>query len=169
MPVGKMLELREAAITSILDVCYVNLDSVSVGPLCKQQPPSEDDYRCMILGSYTSFLMSLRLYPQRKVASEIISSVQKLSNDMSAVKICTYDSHNYAAIDEQIKDLRRKHVYTYQSFALPREKFIGHGITEHKTCGEVVTIGWRAKQICKQIPSAVLNEHTVHMAAQAKN
>lgn len=82
---------------------------------------------------------------------------------MSTVQIRTYDSHNYSAIDQQIQDLRREY-----AFKLQKEKLIGHGITEHKICGQIVTIGWRTRQICDKIPSSVLNEHVVYVAAQAK-
>ncbi|KAF3052724.1 hypothetical protein E8E11_009750 [Didymella keratinophila] len=169
MPPGlleKMLDLRKEAIASILNICYANLDSVLVGSVCKQQPPSEDDCRCMIMGSYTSFLMSLKLYPLRKLASEITSSVQKLSDNLGAVKIRTYESHDYKAIEKQITHLKNRKS-PYQQLDLTKDKLVGHGITEHKTCGDMINIGWRAKEICEKMPSAVLNEHTVHMAAQA--
>ncbi|KAF1358934.1 hypothetical protein EJ07DRAFT_41831, partial [Lizonia empirigonia] len=71
----KMIDLRKQAITSMLDACYGILDQVLKGPVCKQNPTSETGCRCMILGSYVSFLVAQKLYPVRRQAADISMSL----------------------------------------------------------------------------------------------
>lgn len=85
--------------------------------------------------------MSLKLYPQRKLASEMISSVQKLSDDLGAIKICTCESHDYNAIKDQIKHLQSQMYYQNKQWYLTKDKLIGHGVTEHKTCRNITSVG----------------------------
>ena len=85
------------------------------------------------------------------------------------LQIRTPKSHDYRVLRDHTEKLRATRFYSSVSApANIREDFIGHRITDHKTCGGVVDIATRAKQICAQIPSPVPDERRVHMAAQAK-
>lgn len=171
-----MIDLRKQAITSMLDACYGKLDQVLQGPVCKQEPPSETECRCMILGSYISFLVAQDLYPVRRQAADVSKSLIQLYSTFKNFRVYTHDSHDYEAIVEQarksIEEQARRSSGFYSNNRTPsiptREYFVGHGVTEHKTCGEIVNIATRATQIWSQLPSPVLDEHSVHMAAQAK-
>lgn len=173
-----MIDLRKQAITSMLDACYGKLDQVLQGPVCKQEPPSETECRCMILGSYISFLVAQELYPGRKRAADVSMSLIQLHSTFAKLRVYTHDSHDYEAIAEQAKksiaEQARRSSGFYSHNRIPsippntREYFVGHGVTEHKTCGEIDSIAARAWQIWCHLPSPVLDEHRVHMAAQAK-
>lgn len=147
-----MLKLRENAITSILEAAYMNLDQVLKGPLCKQTPPSEDDCRSMILGSYTSFLIARDLYPQRKTAMDVTMNLKELSAMFATLTIRTYESHDVFAIYEKIRRIVDS-TYLGDLSSINRRVLIGNGLTEHKTCGEIINIATRAKRICTEIPS----------------
>jgi hypothetical protein len=137
----RIKKLRLGATESIVSSCYDDLDLVSKGPLCKPNPPSEVDCRCMILGSYVSYMFS-------------------------ALEIRTHESHDYNALGKETKYINQKSYHTVTHF--PKNKLIGKGTTERKTCCEVVNIAARVKKIRSNIPSPVLDEHRTHMVAQAK-
>jgi len=120
----------------------------------------------MIMGSYVSFLIAKGLYPQRKDAVDITMSIHDLSNIFSALEIRTHESHDYNALGREIKGIKQKSYHTVTQYT--KDKLIGKGITEHKTCGEVVDIAAQVKKICLSIHSPVLDEHRTHMVAQAK-
>ena len=162
-----MLDLREKAITSILEVAYVNLDQILKGPLCKQTPPSEVDCRCMILGSYTSFLIAQGLYPQCKKAMEVTMSLQELIAMFAKLNLRTYESHDYKAIYNRTSQIMDVASYMRPS-SIDKNKLIGQGLTEHKMCGEIVNIFARSTKICASVPSPVLPQHQNHMWTQAK-
>lgn len=92
---------------------------------------------------------------------------QEYSVMFGKLQIRTYESHDYRAIDEEAGPTKSKQCFGPMPH-LTRDIFVGKDITEHKICGEVVGIATRAKQISSQIPSPVLEEHRVHMAAQVK-
>jgi hypothetical protein len=88
----------------------------------------------MMMGPYTSFLTSLKLYPPRKLASEMTASAQKPSEELSTVKIRTYELYDYRAVGKQIIHLKN-YMAPYQQLDLKKDKLIGHGVREEKDMG----------------------------------
>lgn len=162
-----MLGLREDAITRILEAAYMILDRVLKGPTCKQEPPSEVGCRCMILGSYTSFLVANNLYPQYKKATDVTMSLQEFSAMLNTLSLVTYESHDYSTIHKQAKQIV-VHSYGETTSSSIKRHLVGNGLKEHKTCGRMVDIVRQAERICETIPFPTLDELRIHMSNQAE-
>ncbi|KAH7359945.1 hypothetical protein BKA66DRAFT_223145 [Pyrenochaeta sp. MPI-SDFR-AT-0127] len=165
MPPGlleKMLVVRTATITSMLQIIYETLDKVLEGPTC-HYPTSAEACRFMILGSYVSFLIENDLYPVRRSAADISLSIRSLKYLVNSVKIRTYDEHDYKLLASTVRS-RHNFSPSHPDFS----NFLGKGVTSHAICAAELNLVSRINAEYQNIPSCVLTSHDAHLVEQAK-
>ena len=158
----RMLQIREATLSAMLDVLYDILDDIIHVYVCQVDESWEPKCRAMVLGSFISFLLENDLYPARRRASGTPFSIQKLYDLAHSAQILTFESHDYTGMAAHI----RRSSWDHANVTAETFKNNG-GLTLHKKCFGAFNLRSKLKTIYSDIGSAVLQSHIEHMDKQA--
>jgi hypothetical protein len=161
-----MMVVRKETLSCMLNALYQTLDKILTGPVCKVDASWEQQCRAMVLGSYVPFLINNYLYPSRRTAVDVTTSIEELNAMVQLAGLVTLESHDYM----KIKAAGNKSQFGYPppNEAQLKEFYMKElGIIPHKCCIDALGFRSQVRRFLDVTPSPVLESHLRHMDTQA--